>query len=80
MRARPNSAALEKRKRFSGRPNFAHAPALSESPRRYSITSLYFLNFSVLHRPRRNHLCITQEESGFALAAERRPSLAGAEE
>jgi hypothetical protein len=32
MRARPNSAALEKRKRFSGRPNFAHAPALSEMP------------------------------------------------
>jgi len=31
MRARPNSAALEKRKRFSGRPNFAHARALCES-------------------------------------------------
>jgi hypothetical protein len=32
MRARPNSGALKKRKRFSGRPNFAHARALDESP------------------------------------------------
>ena len=32
-RARPNSAALKKRKRFLGRPNFAHAPALCEMAR-----------------------------------------------
>jgi hypothetical protein len=31
MRARPNSAALKKRKRFLGRPNFAHPRALSET-------------------------------------------------
>ena len=33
MRARPNSAALKKRKRFLGRPNFAHARALCEMAR-----------------------------------------------
>jgi len=43
MRARPNSAALKKRKRFLGRPNFAHAPALCETPScpAYFNTSLF---------------------------------------
>ena len=33
MRARPNLSVLKKRKRFLGRSNFAHAPALDERPR-----------------------------------------------
>jgi hypothetical protein len=43
MRARPNSAALKKRKRFLGRPNFAHARALCETPScpAYFNTSLF---------------------------------------